>query len=476
MVAISVTSVTLAAVQSADLAIIHGHDSLPEGERRFAAALARHVVRWYREVGLTAQLENDTALDDKLQGYKVAVLVYMSQPTAAQMTALRKFTTGGGRLIVCYSASTALADLMGVQISGYRRADPPGRWATMKFVATRPNGVPDEIVQSSPNLMVAEAVKGRSSVLAWWADRQGKLNEAAWLVSGTGFWMTHVLLADGDAEAKSRLLLALAASADPTLWAKATRTLLPLARCAGTYTSPAALGEAAAKLGNPARQQRVAAAVQAAIDWEGRAGAHLAKGAGREAWEAARMVQIRMREGYGLLQTARQGEIRAVWDHSGMGLYPGDWKRTCAMLKAAGITDLMVNVGGAAFAHYDSRVLPQSKIMIEQGDQLKACLAAARPHGIRVHAWLLCYSTERATAERLEIFREKGWLLTSEAGQALPWLDPSAVDVRNYLVRAVRELSTSYKPDGIHLDFVRYPDFSSSLGSAARPRFERHMK
>lgn len=459
-----------------DVRVIHGHESVPDGERRFATALARHVVRWYREVGLAADATDDSGLDAKLQGQRVVVLVYVSQPTAAQVAACRAFIGRGGRLIVCYSASPALGDLMGVRIVGYRRAEAPGRWSSMRFAAQRPAGVPETIRQTSPNLMVAELIAGRSSVFAWWTDRAGRPNEPAWLVSGNGYWMTHVLLADGDAEAKGRLLLALAASADPELWRKAATRLLQQARQAGRYASPAAIAAAANGIAVPAKRTRALAAARAAAEWERRVEGHLRAGEGQAAWDSARMVQTRMHEVYGLLQTPRTGEIRAVWDHSGMGLYPGDWKRTCALLDAAGVSDLLVNVGGAAFAHYPSAVLPQSKICVEQGDQLRACIDAARPYGIRVHAWLLCFSTERATPERLETFRQDGWLLTSETGRVLPWLDPSSSDVRAYLTRAVRELATRYAPDGVHLDFIRYPDFASSLGAAARPRFERTLK
>ena len=461
---------------AADVRVIHGHESVPEGERRFAAALARHVVRWYREVGLEADAADDTGLADKLQGQRVAVLVYVSQPTAAQVVACRAFIGRGGRLIVCYSASPALGDLMGVRVGGYQRAGADGRWSAMRFAQERPAGVPEEIRQTSPNLMAAEPIAGRSSVLAWWTDREGRPSDPAWLVSGNGYWMTHVLLADGDAEAKGRLLLALAASADPELWRTAAARLLQQARRAGAYASPAAIGTAAKAVAIPAKRTRAQAAARAAAEWERRVGGHLRASEGVAAWEGARMVQARMREAYGLLQTPRKGEFRAVWDHSGMGLYPGDWKRTCALLQAAGVSDLLVNVGGAAFAHYASAVLPQSRIMAEQGDQLRACLDAARPTGIRVHAWLLCFSTEQATPERLEVFRKDGWLLTSEEGRALPWLDPSSAGVRDYLARAVREIAARYAPDGVHLDFVRYPDFAASLGAASRPRFEQALK
>jgi len=457
---------------AADIRVIHGQESVPEGESRFAAALARHVVRWCREVGLDAAAADVTALDGKLRSGRVAMLVYVSQPTPAQVAACRAFVGRGGRLIVCYSGSAALGELMGVRVIGYQRADAAGGWSAMRFAAARPAGVPEEIRQTSPNLMAAQPIAGRSSVFAWWVDRDGKPTDPAWISSPSGYWMTHVLLADGDAEAKGRLILALAASADPDLWGVAARRLAERARQAGIHPSPAAIEAAAREIADPARRDRAVGAARAAAQWERRARELLRDGKGFEAWGAAQNLQGRMREAYGLLQPSRAGEIRAVWDHSGMGLYPGNWKRTCAMLKTAGVSDLLVNIGGSGFAHYASDVLPRSKIQQEQGDQLRACLEAARPTGIRVHAWLLCFSTEQATAERLEVFRSRGWLLTREDGRPLPWLDPAVPEVRDYLTRAVRELAVRYAPDGVHLDFVRYPDFAGSLGPTVRPRFE----
>ena len=158
-----------------------------------------------------------------------------------------------------------------------------------------------------------------------------------------------------------------------------------------------------------------------------------------------------------------------------MGLYPGEWPRTMRLLRDAGITDLYVNVAGSGFAHYASGVLPRSKIFDEQGDQLSACLAAARAENIRVHAWVLCFSTEGATQDRIAIFNQRGWLLKDEAGLARPWLDPASPEVREYLVRAVREIVGSYAVSGVHLDFVRYPDFTSSLGPSVRARFEQSV-
>lgn len=149
-------------------------------------------------------------------------------------------------------------------------------------------------------------------------------------------------------------------------------------------------------------------------------------------------------------------EIRAVWEQSGKGLYPGDWPRTFRVLKANGITDLFVNVGGIDFAHYASRVLPHSYLFRTAGDQLAACLAAARGTGVRVHAWLFCFNATRPTAEQRAVFERKRWYLKDPAGGQLTYLDPSNPDLRWTLLRAVEELARAYPVAGIHLDFVRW--------------------
>jgi uncharacterized lipoprotein YddW (UPF0748 family) len=462
------------AVRAAPVAVIQGSEAVAAGERRFAQSLARHVERWYHEAGVEATLTDDADLNKALAGKKVAVLVYLALPTAAQMNALTAFVERGGRLIVCYSSSPALAALMGVQTVGYQKGSTDGRWSQMRFVSERPRGVPATILQTSQNLFLVQPIAGRSQVLAWWHDRQGRqTGEPAWLSSPGGYWMTHVLLADGEADAKGRLLLSLAAAHDAALWQPAAARVLQNAKRVGGVSDASGMVALAGQVADPARRKRAVGAAQSALQREGEAARLLAAGKGYEAWLAANDLRERMYEVYGLLQPARKGEIRAVWDHSGMGLYPGDWGRTCKLLKDAGFSDIYVNVAGAAFAHYASGVLPRSRVFDEQGDQLAACVAAAKPLGLRVHAWLLCFATEQATADRLEIFRKRGWLLTNADGSPRTWLDPAVPEVRTYLVNAVREMAVNYKVDGIHLDFVRYPDFASSLGPTVKARFEK---
>lgn len=457
---------------AAPVAVIHGHNAVAAGERRFAQTLARHVERWYRESGVEVSFSDDTDLPGALAGKRVAAFVYAANPDRAQMKALAGFVGRGGKLLVFYSSSPELAALMGVRTVGYRKGGTEGRWSLMRFSEERPRGVPESILQTSSNLFLAEPLPGRSRVLAWWHDRQGRrTTEAAWLASPAGYWMTHVLLADGDSEAKGRLLLALAGAHDAALWAPAASSVLRKAHLVGGGVQ--SLSAAAGKLADARRRSAALSAVQVLRGKDRECAGLLSAGKGQEAWEAANDLRSRMYEVYGMLQISRKGEIRAVWDHSGMGLYPGEWPRTCRLLKDAGFSDIYVNVAGAGFAHYASGVLPRSRVFEEQGDQLAACVAAAKPFGIRVHAWLLCFTTEGATADRIDIFRKRGWLLTNPDGSPRSWLDPAVPEVRSYLSGAVREMAVKYGVHGVHLDFVRYPDYASSLGLTVKRRFER---
>ena len=167
---------------------------------------------------------------------------------------------------------------------------------------------------------------------------------------------------------------------------------------------------------------------------------------------------------FGLVSPA--ADIRAVWDHSGKGLYEGDWPRTMKVLKQARVTDLYLNVGGVDFAHYASATLPKSLTFGKFGDQLTAALRAAKPEGIRVHAWFICFNATRNVSATMNLFLQKGWRLRSATGGYTTYLDPASAGVRARVLTAIDEL-VRYPVDGVQLDFVRYGDSTVKPAKAA---------
>lgn len=375
-------------------------------EPGYYTSLARHLQRWLSQQRVACDFHETKGRPPSLGGAKVAFLVGFDSPDAAEMKALTDFRARGGRFVVFYSSSPQLAALMGVRVSGFARAAYPGQWSRMDFAASYPRGLPKSILQTSTVLQKASPVPGRGRVMATWSDRSGRsTGDAAWISSASGFWMTHVLLADGDEALKAQTVAAMAGCLAPGSW-----------DC--------------------------------------------------DAFTAREAAERRELAAYAARQQPLKGEIRAVWDHSGCGLYPGDWPRTIALLKKSHVTDLFVNVAGAGFAHYPSKVLPRSRTYEQEGDQLKACLSAAAGSGIRVHAWILCFTATRSTPERRERFRADGWLLKDRDGAVTDYLDPSSAKVRDHVLRAVSEIQEKYAVSGVHLDFVRWYERSPKPADA----------
>ena len=163
-----------------------------------------------------------------------------------------------------------------------------------------------------------------------------------------------------------------------------------------------------------------------------------------------------------------QPEIHAGWDHTGRGLYPGNWPKTMQVLRSANVTDVFVNVAGADFAHYPSSILPRSKAFSDYGDQMAACLRAAQGTGIRVHAWIICFNATRGVPRQLELFKSRGWRLRDKDGTLTTYLNPANANVRLFALSIVDEINSRYGVSGIHLDFVRWPHTVAKSADAAQ--------
>ena len=401
-------SLSCGGVFAADIAVIAPGSG-------FGLSLGRHIVRWLGMNGIKADFVDEKAVSAGLKGKKLAYLV---MPKEAQIPAMSSFAARGGKMFAFYSDSPKVASFFGVKMGAYKKANGSGQFSKIVFRETAPRGVPSEMVQSSANIFTAHPVQGRSRVIAMWHDRAGiSTGDAAILASNVGWWMTHVLLADGDEKAKAQFLAAVAGVSVPGVW---------------NYAD----------------------------------------------FIAKRKIQRESDRLYALAQKPRPGEIRAAWEHSGQGLYPGDWPRTFRELQRYGITDIFVNVAGAGFAHYPSRVLPPSATFTRRGDQLAACLKAAQGTGIRVHAWIMCFTGTRGSAARLQMFANNGWRIRNKKGELTEYLDPSNAKLQQYLLSAIEEVTRLYAVQGVHLDFVRWYEGVKLPRNATKPvgQFVAHAR
>jgi len=119
---------------------------------------------------------------------------------------------------------------------------------------------------------------------------------------------------------------------------------------------------------------------------------------------------------------------------------------------------------------YRSRI---ARSRVEGGfDAFAETVWRAKDAGIGVHAWFCCYIESvrepseylRAHLEALLVNRlgktnleEPTWS-TVDTRYSTYWVCPSHTGYRQYLMSLMREVVENYQVDGIHLDYIRYPE------------------
>jgi len=179
------------------------------------------------------------------------------------------------------------------------------------------------------------------------------------------------------------------------------------------------------------------------------------------------------REAFFRAQPSKAGEFRATWIHSAFGIEDWGWDRTIATLKTNGFSAIIPNLVWAGVAYYPSKILPVSPRVAEQGDQVAECLKACRQHGIEMHVWKVNHNLLRAPTEFVARLRAAGRTQKDRKGQDVNWLCPSHPEnfalERDSMLEVVRD----YGVDGIHFDYIRYPNADACYCDGCRERFEQ---
>ncbi len=456
----------LAAVEN--VLLVRASSSIKDpAERNYAASLTRRLGNWLSEIGVATTTVDDDTVAKYVDQAKVIILGYNPNPSATELRLLRKFIGRGGKLIVFYSSSAELASMMGFKLGKYKSAPLGDKWNEIHFDKKVPLHVPSVLFQNSRNIRVATPVNNSARVVAYWADSNSRIGtDPAWLESRHGYWMTHVLVDDGDTSAKQKMFLGLIAACDLSVWKPAAlqgvRDL--------DYKLAAVVADVCKSEGERTAKKisNVWAEDRKELD------ALMKNGNYAAAVTQADIVFTLAMRVYAKLQKPVNGEFRGVWDHGGMGLYPGDWSKTCGILKKAGLTDIFSNVIWAGLAHYPSKTTPQSDMVRLRGDQLQASIDAVHHVGLKLHAWKVCWNLVKASPEFVAQMKKQGRLQVSYTGKTKNWLCPSNAKNIKMELAAISEIVENYKIDGIHLDYIRYPNSSYCYCSECRKNFEKY--
>jgi uncharacterized lipoprotein YddW (UPF0748 family) len=200
---------------------------------------------------------------------------------------------------------------------------------------------------------------------------------------------------------------------------------------------------------------------------------------------------------------ALKSEFRGLWIVRHDLTTPGKVIRAMGDAKRSGFNAVMVQVRGRGDALYRSRFVPRSETLAgttSDFDPLALVIEEARLSGLQVHAWVNAFLTWHPTSRRPTstehlLLRHPEWFMVSSDGidMGCPdlaevdlvqrgvegrYLSPGVPEVRAHLAAVVGELIRNYDLDGVHLDYVRFPnkhyDYNlvSRTGFVSRYRFD----
>src|SRR5262245_31990515 len=186
-------------------------------------------------------------------------------------------------------------------------------------------------------------------------------------------------------------------------------------------------------------------------------------------------------------------ELRALWVVRDALTTPESVERMIDFAAQTRVHMLFVQVRGRADTFYRSAIDPPASILeapLADFDPLAYLTTLAHREGIAVHAWInvfLVWSDMSRTPPSTHLAaRHPDWLLTDASGVRMDrmpsskwkkagvegWFaSPGSAAMRAHMTRVVRELVSGYAIDGIHLDYIRYPNRIFSYDPQDRASF-----
>ena len=456
--------------QQAQIAIVlpTTASGVPEGDVQYARSVAKRFSRMLGIIGFTADTFEESSLSKtQLKSRKLIVLPLNAVLSTQTAGLLKNFVAGGGKLFVTYSLADTVAPLLGLQQTDWLKEESPGQFASIQLNAPEIPNMPTSIRQASWNITVAAPTTPQTKVIGYWHNMAGESTGVPALFMGeAGVFFSHIFLPD-DILTKTRMLAALLGHLVPEFRHPLAKRAIEMMTAVGHTDGLEALAVFVQESGVP----EAVHALEAGKRLMEKARAEYDSKAYNAAITTARASREAFSKAYFLSHISLETEGRAMWNHSGLGAYPGDWDRSAKELAEAGVNMILPNMAWAGVAHYSSKVLPQSKTFTQYGDQLAQCVTAARTYDLEVHVWKITWNLEGAPKGFVEKMRKDGRTQVSATGKPLNWLCPSHPKNVQLEVESILEIVTNYDVDGIHLDYIRYPGSHACYCQECRKRF-----
>ena len=166
-------------------------------------------------------------------------------------------------------------------------------------------------------------------------------------------------------------------------------------------------------------------------------------------------------------------EIRAVWITTISGL---DWPRSHSAtsqqreltdildkLQQANINTVLIQARVRASTIYPSNNEPWDICLTGTAgrapgyDPLKFCIDECHKRGMECHAWIVTIPVGKWNADGCKKLRARYPNLIRKIGDE-GYMDPEKPETGDYLAQVCADVTRRYDVDGIHLDYIRYPE------------------
>jgi uncharacterized lipoprotein YddW (UPF0748 family) len=430
------------------------------------------MVSIFDGLGIDYSTTSDSEIEKGIDVNKCKILIFPYNPdiTDKEAEEVVKFINSGGKVLVFYSIPPNIAKATGIEEYVYRPASSAGEFSFVRFSTEAVDGLPGEMRQGSWNANVPTKLSEDVKIIGEWIDAKGNSTGLpAAVISPRGFYLGHILL---NKEEGKQMILAILANLSPDLSPLIRKTIIANAGKIYGFENFAEAKEYIEKKAKGLSEEKandVLNSLRSAEEDFGR----LQKASNlSEIFQLWKAVMTNMKEAYSRCFESRKGELRAVWCHSAFGIEGWSWDEAIGFLKENNIKAIFPNMLWGGLAYYPSEVLPVADAVKERGDQIAECLSACKKYGIEYHIWKVNFNLANAPKEFIEKLRKEGRLQVDKEGKEVLWLCPSHPENFKLEVESMLEVVRKYDVDGIHFDYIRYPDANSCYCDGCRKRFE----
>ncbi len=166
--------------------------------------------------------------------------------------------------------------------------------------------------------------------------------------------------------------------------------------------------------------------------------------------------------------------VRAIWVTRWDYKSERDIARVMENCRLGGFNTVLFQVRGAGTAFYRSRLEPWADELGGRDpgfDPLAVACGEAHRRGMQLHAWanvMPGFRGKKPPDNPRQLYRARAdWFWRDKFGrrQPLGWyasVNPCYPEVRRYLTDVMREIVAGYPVDGLHLDYIRFPNEHSA--------------